>query len=211
MLKLEGKWIILLEGKNDSVFISEVLTRLSINENKIKIYDQDEREKMEVIRHQETVLIDRLSEKRSPYKILVKSEGGKDKVFQLYERLPEQVESEIEILILLDLDGKNLENTLKKRNEKLKDSRGLKIVITDTLDKGIFKIVEGRVVKEKGDKELRKFYMVCFSQNLEHESGIKKSGIKNDDAEDIEEKIKEFASGQEVEPFKEWYKSKLLS
>ena len=72
---------------------------------------------MHNIRNKETDLIKSFSQKSSPYHILVKSEGGKNKALKLYTSIVNYVDVGIKILILLDLDGRKSDSIISKLNK----------------------------------------------------------------------------------------------
>ena len=197
---MRGKLIALTEGKNDTFFLSELYKQIGMEESKISKKNLHEEAKIEENKNEETKLIKKFIEKSSPYHILLKSEGGIDKVFQMYSAIFESVPDDVKIMLLFDLDSLKLDERLNALKNKLNCRKGrrLKLKRRVTHQEEVFTTAKGKITIDK--EEISVFYMVCFNKNLEAEFEIgKKANEKTK-----EKRIREMMSEKEfIESMKE--------
>ena len=113
------KKIIICEGKYDGIFMQNLMARLGVSENKIKVFPQKDVD-MEKRKHAESTVLRQFTEKNpyNPYEFLVKLEGGRDSATKIFCReLVKCLNGVVDLILLLDCDDFSVDqkiNTLEK-------------------------------------------------------------------------------------------------
>jgi len=108
------KKIIICEGKYDGIFMQNLMARLGVPENKIKIFSQED-EDMKQKKHAESTVLRQFTEKNlyNPYEFLVKLEGGKDSATKIFCReLVKCLNGVADLILLLDCDNLNVDKKI---------------------------------------------------------------------------------------------------
>ena len=108
------KKIIICEGKYDGIFMQNLMARLGVSENKIKVFSQEDVD-MKQKKHAESTVLRQFTEKNpyNPYEFLVKLEGGKDSATKIFCReLVKCLNGVADLILLLDCDNLNVDQKI---------------------------------------------------------------------------------------------------
>ncbi len=196
------KKIIFCEGKNDSMFLTKLLDKITKNKE-ISVFDQNTRDKLKNLKNAETTKINKFIEKTSPYDILVKSEAGKDKAVLLFSRTMNFCfRNSIKPLLMLDLDESDPNSKIKKIITKISANKTPPIDITEQqkFEKNSVLLYNITVkIKENKRKEnktnIGDFYLVFFKPSLEKVSNI----LPPDKNFVIEDKISKLVDQKDIQ------------
>ena len=199
------KNVIICEGFNDGLFITQLFKKLGFKEDEVKIFDQKDvtlRKKKD----DESLVLRNFESKSiyNPKKFLIKLEGGKDSATKILCReLIYCLEKMDDLILLLDADHTDV---VKKANiilDKIKTSYYISTPLR--LNEEVKKrnehlyhsVVQVNLIKNEVD--IGKFKIVLFSKSLEHSCNIKKGHTEEEKKELIssfieKEKIAEFFS-----------------
>ena len=204
--------LILCEGKHDSIFFKKLFPKIKIPVSEVRFYDQETRAKLKDLRDAETKELRKFSGDYSPYKILVKSEAGKNKAIDIFSRylsycIGKQRKDIEKTILMLDLDNREFkrnrlgedrlkkntfEKTLDELDDRIKNSRiGDPVYIEREIIKKTDSIylIKNNLKNEKNKKQIgNSFYFILFVYSLEGEANIHSS----DDVNSIENKISLF-------------------
>jgi len=182
------KRVILSEGKNDTIFLKELLTKkMAIEESKILFFDQNSQDIEKNLKFLEDIYFDKLQSEWMEYKLLVKSEGGKTKIIDVtISKLPYLCRQGYNPIMLIDLDSSPMDNSSMKSfidrfAEKLINRfrcYNLKIK-----SKELHKINDALMYSMtlfKNTKSIGTIYIIGFYQTLERVTGIDNS-IRTDE------------------------------
>ena len=174
-----SKQIILCEGPNDSLFLEQVLTeKLRIPKEKIHAFKQQP-ESLEKTKIKQTKKIEDFknlysNRKIAKCRILIKSEGGKDKAIACMLALPISDMHTLKPLVILDLDRKKPEKFIEEKVKKGLEERyrgsgiSLKYSLLDEKD-------ETRIYSLKlnrNESSTCELYLILFEVSLEHSAGM---------------------------------------
>jgi len=128
------KKLMLCEGKHDTEFLKQFFEKLQVPQNKIKFFDQKERDILVDLKRAESRYIARFIQKTSPHDILVKSEAGKPKVINAFSDFIVFIFQNINnTTLMVDLDNNGLDLFLEKLRNKLIERR--LNIISNIIDK----------------------------------------------------------------------------
>ena len=115
------KRIILSEGKNDTIFLKELLTiKTLIEESKILFFDQNSQDKESNSKFLQDRYFEKLQSEWLLYELLVKSEGGKTKIINVTAaKLCYLCEQGRDPIILIDLDSGQIKCFIDELEAKL--------------------------------------------------------------------------------------------
>jgi len=172
------KRVILAEGKNDTIFLRELLTtKLSIQENRILFFDQDSHEKEKHLKFIQDKYFERLISDWTNYDLLVKSEGGKGKIVGvIISRLPSLCSNKHNPIFLIDLDGL----TMKAFTDDLEKKLTAKFVSMNLSTRSselcqVDDVIMHSVELFKHSKPIGKIFVIGFHKSLECTTGISKT------------------------------------
>lgn len=189
------KKVFLSEGRNDtdflSIFLDENCRSLSYDR-----FDIDNAEGNSII-PKESEKTRRFREPRNQDDVLIKSEGGDENlVTVLGSELPNLVGNDLDLCVLIDLDGKDVSERITQFEEKLQPhTPGNKISVChkDTLVSTTF--IQAHVAKVLIDgKYIGQFDLLTFTEDLEEVADI--TGTENRDT--IKEKIGDILERNQV-------------
>ena len=180
------KKVFLSEGRNDTDFLS-----IFLDENFRSLsYDRLDIESAEgnSIIPKETEKIRRFREPRNGDDVLIKSEGGdKNLVTVLGSELPDLVGNDLDLCVLIDLDGNDVSDRITQFEESLQPhSPGNKISVChkETLLSTTF--IQAHVAKVLIDgKYIGEFDLLTFTEDLEEVADI----TGNENRSTVKEKI----------------------
>ncbi len=169
------KFIILVEGSNDRVFLSEILKRTAAP-NIFPLFYPNKGTKS-VKKDKETVLLRSFCGNAKSHNLIVKEEGGHDFVIDLFVNLVVNFlmnHDDIYLTVLFDHDGRTPEAEIDKINNDLKAKTSKKIEFKLISPKS--RIIEGlyrrdfSLCQHNGDniREVTKFSFVSFDMSLEY-------------------------------------------
>jgi len=195
------KKVILCEGKRDNLFVEGLFNRLKIPEYNRKIFDHKENHAFSDIKHRETNFLRSFYENSSPYKIVSKSEAGKEKVLRIYPEFFESLANNVgATFLMVDLGGGELNSFISQLEEKIIGFLGRKIdVKTEVIESNQYIIASKSFVSMRKDsKHIGEFYTLAFKSSLEDVAGID----DNEDSAIKEKKIKRLLENRSiVDPF----------
>lgn len=184
------KGVVLSEGYNDTIFIRELLTsKVCIPGTKILSFDQVTKERYKNRKAIQQKYFERLLDGHENFDVLVKSEGGKDKIIPVTaSQLPYLCKQRCTPVILIDLDNDSITPPLKKTIEpfikELKQEievrfKGQQFILNhEFLDKT--KEAEFWLAKIiHAGKICGKIYVIAFYRELEEETGINNTKDKD--------------------------------
>jgi hypothetical protein len=177
------KRLILSEGKNDTIFLKELLTtKMRIEENKILFFDQDSHMKAENLKFLQDRYFDKLQSEWMPYELLAKSEGGKTKIIDItVSKLCYLCEQGQNPIMLVDLDGGSINRFTDKLEEKLINRfRGANLTIKQDELLKIDEALMWSMKLFKNTKLIGTIYVIGFYKTLEQVTGIK-NGVHTDE------------------------------
>jgi len=176
------KRIILSEGKNDTIFLEELMTeRTHLDKQKILFFDQDSGARAKDLKFFQDRYFDKLQSEWLHYELLAKSEGGKTKIIGVtISKLCYLCEQGCDPIMLIDLDGSPITCFADELWEKL-NNRFKCYNLSKQLGK-LLETVEAQMLPIKLFKNSRligTIYMIGFRQTLEKATGIK-NGVHSD-------------------------------
>lgn len=128
----------------------------------------------------------------NPYRILIKSEGGKGKATTIFSMIMDYCITRKEIektILMLDLDGITLKKQLYNLEQTINTRRAgesISIESNTIKEKNSIFLLENKLKTKENKIQIgRPFYLVLFVYSLEHEAEIHAS----DDVNSIEDKI----------------------
>ncbi|CEG13154.1 hypothetical protein MSIBF_A3330007 [groundwater metagenome] len=199
-MKNNDKTIIFCEGEHDSLFLKKMFDVLNIKN--YRIFDQNTSDKLKQLKDAETIEIKRFTDFNFyntyySYKILVKSEAGKDKAIPLFSRnLPMCFQSNLQLILMLDLDDAPVNLGIEKIIKKITTTRTAVRIEPNLIRKNdMIYLYENAVKTKESQKTDGKFYSVLFASSLEKESGK----IKSFDDSDIEGKISKLVELHDIQ------------
>lgn len=169
------KRIILSEGKNDTIFLKELLTKkMVIEESKILFFDQNSQDIEKNLKFLEDRYFDKLQSEWMTYKLLVKSEGGKTKIIDItISKLPHLCQRGYDPIMLVDLDGSLMESFIDRFKEKLINRfRSINLTLESRELHKINDALMYSIKLFKNTKHIGKIYVIGFHQTLERVTGI---------------------------------------
>lgn len=178
------KRIILSEGENDTIFLKELLTKKMTNfgENEILFFDQNPENIKKDLKFLEERYFERLDTPWMPYKLLVKSEGGKSKVIGVtISKLVHLCQKGYDPIMLIDLDSSlmnsnSIKSFIDRFEEKLINRfRGISLTIESNELHKISDALMYSMTLFKNTKPIGTIYIIGFYQTLEIVTGIKKN------------------------------------
>ena len=177
------KRIILSEGENDTIFLKELLTeKMNIEESRILFFDQNPENIKKNLKFLEDKYFDKLDSEWMPYKLLVKSEGGKSKVIGVtISKLVHLCQKGYDPIMLIDLDSSLMDsNSIKsfigRFEEKLINRfRGISLTVESSELHKISDALMYSMTLFKNIKPIGTIYIIGFYQTLETVTGIKKN------------------------------------
>ena len=188
------KTLILCEGKHDTIFIKLFLRKLGSDEDTISFFDLEENLKKGAIRRNESEKLRSFLYRSSPYKILVKSEGGVKKVIDIFTHLVNHLLDNVDKTILMvDLDNKGLDSLLSKINKGITSRYNQKIELKIDTSENTHLLASKVLVQRRIGKNLNKwgcFFIVAFKSSLEKE--CPSIAVRNLTKREIESKISQF-------------------
>lgn len=196
------KRLIICEGKNDCNFLSEIVNQSHISKlqhQDIKFFNQNNLERLPDLKKTETREIHKLSEKTSPYKVLIKSESGKSKAITLFSSIMIwcfNIRAINNVTLMLDLDGKKLEDQLKIIEAKILNKKAgtpLFFESTTIKENNIFYLLENNVKIKNTNTTIGKFQIIFFASSLEDEL----DKTDGDSTHSIKNKISKFIESEE--------------
>lgn len=131
----------------------------------------------------------------NPYKILVKSEGGKNKAATVFSKIMKYCITRTDIektILMLDLDGSALKKQLHAIEQTINTSMAGESIsiesstIKKTTSNSVY-LIENKVKIKESKKQIGMFYLILFASSLEKVADINDS----DDTTTIERKISE--------------------
>lgn len=212
------KKLILCEGKHDGIFLKKLFPKINIPVSDVRVYDQETRSKLKDLRNAETNELNKFSGDYSPYKIMVKSEAGKDKAIDIFSRyLSYCIERRKDVektILMLDIDnrkfkrnklgedrlkGERYKKTLDELDDRIKNSRiGDPIDIEREIIKktdSIYLIKNNLKNKENKKQVGNPFYFILFVYSLETE--LHRIDSSNDAP--IEDKISRLVERKDIQ------------
>ncbi len=194
------KRIIICEGHYDRIFIENLLSKLNIDKDKIKFFDQETKDNLKELKHAESIILKSFIQHTSPYEILSKSEAGKEKIIRVFSDFMVFIFENIEkTSLIVDLDGSNLDLFIEKIRSRIKSKKavGLDIKYEITKENQYIIASEASVIvksKKKILDELGRFSIFAFKKSLDREAGIN----KNDDKDTRKNKIIKLLGNEEI-------------
>lgn len=173
------KKLIICEGRRDNKFIKELLNRINITKE-VQFFIQEESYPTETKKREESVCLRRFFEDSSPYKVLVKSESGRDIVIGVFSFFMSFLFEKVvkfslqKIFIIVDLDGQSFDAFVSEIKEVISKNRvggKLDIKYNSLKQDNYLKTSEISVVTEE-DEKLGEFLLTTFNLSLEREAGI---------------------------------------
>ena len=172
------KRIILSEGKNDTIFLKELLTKkLAIDESKILFFDQNSQSIKKNLKFLEDRYFERLDSEWMPYNLLVKSEGGKTKIVDItLSKLVPLCQKGYNPIMLIDLDNGLMTSFINKFREKLTSRfKSIRLTIESRelhrIDDAVMHSIS--LFKNADTPDLiGTIYIIGFCRTLEHVTGI---------------------------------------
>jgi len=196
------KRIILSEGKNDTIFLKELLTKkLTIfKENEILFFDQNAEETYKNTKFLEDKYFDKLDSEWMPFKLLVKSEGGKTKIIgTTISKMVYLCKKGYDPIILIDLDGGKIECFIDKFKEKLIDRfKNNNLTITSNELHKIDDALMHSMRLSQDNKLIGTIYITGFYQTLERTTGIDNTLHTDDNKRIISQKYMETSRIHEI-------------
>lgn len=195
------KKVLICEGKFDDIFLKIILQKLDILDEEVKTFNVEEipKEKRRII---ETSEIERFIDKNNNKKVFIKIENGKDYALKIYSHIMPHCAKEINhCCLILDLDTENVENKLKKFQEKLEYLRRanpIEIVIEEKTKHNHLHHFHGIIKTKKSKRDIGNFKIVFFKKSLEISCKINK---QEDDEKIKRKKIGEFISNENIDEF----------
>lgn len=147
--------------------------------------------KMNELFHYESEVVKSFLEETSPYKILIKSEGGIDKVMDssqhFMERLFDNEHQLKETILVIDMDKhRSVDRPLSKLKRKFEGHWTRKICFdTSTVMENDFVTLIRCTISYKSSDPLGSFYVLIFKPNLEVVSDITKDNGDSDEEKHI--------------------------
>lgn len=176
------KRVIFSEGKNDTIFLQELLiTKLALlEENKILFFNQDSEEIKANLKFIETRYFDKLDSEWLPYELLAKSEGGNKKVIDItVSQLPYLCKKGYNPIMLIDLDQGKIDTFINRLKEKLISRHRDLTIDSCELDK-IEDVLIHSVKLVRNGKLIGVIYVIAFYNSLEDVTGIKDNTPNNE-------------------------------
>lgn len=197
------KQILLSEGKYDVFLLEEFFREYDC------CLDTFVREELEVSGHhrtQQTNKIRSFIESRSPYNVLIKSEGGKKDLLNFFSTEVRYLVEEIKkVVLVIDLDSDDEEGLGKlkeKLSEKIEDRHsgsGCEVILNDPIKRNEYLVaLEGCI--HLRDSLFGKFFVIGLKPNLEDIAGIDR---EENNKETKREKIKRLLDNDRISNFLE--------
>lgn len=194
------KTLILSEGKNDRKFIKGLYVRHKIHEDKIRFFDQKERDILKELERAESKYLRSFFEDSSPFEILVKSEGGKSKVITVFSKFMSYLfnySKGLKIIILIDLDERPLNQFIYKLKNKIQNKgKGRMLGVEHNIlrEDKYLKTSKISIVIREDSYTLGTFLLMAFNLSLEKEAGV----VKSDTPDERDTKILELLDNREI-------------
>ncbi|MFH1895674.1 MAG: hypothetical protein ABIJ74_03830 [archaeon] len=169
------KNIILSEGKNDIIFLKELLIKkMVIEESNILFFDQNSEDVKKNLKFIEDKYFNKLQSEWLTYKLLVKSEGGKLKIIDITSsKLIYLCKQRYNPIMLIDLDGGKIENFTNKLKEKLVNKfKGINLHFESNELHKVDEALMHSIKLFKDSKHIGTIYVIGFYSNLECTTGI---------------------------------------
>ncbi|WP_373189266.1 hypothetical protein [Halolamina sp.] len=188
------KRIVLSEGKRDVFLVEQFFERIGRNVE-IDTFHASEVAKEEV-KGQETRKIQNFMERRNPYDLLVKSEGGKPDLKRIFTKLIRSLSArEMGFVLLIDLDNRPLSALFDELNQKVRgnyDGNEYGIEMTEKIGEDTDIIAAEALFFAVDDSTTSSFDVLAFKKDLEHAAGI--PSPDDTDEERINELLTEYSS-----------------
>ena len=187
------KSIIFLEGYNDELFFKILFRENNLfSEEEIKVYDGNQKTTRDIFAT-ETECLRSFFEIHSPYSLLMKNEGGKDKVLDCFEHFRDYLfgqEKTLEsIVMVLDTDKGDENDIIQDLEKRFKERCGRKNILNTSQTKiNDIYILNCDISLENG-VNLGSFIIICFNPSLEKVLEIKHSYNETQKKEIIKEEI----------------------
>lgn len=181
------KRVIFCEGKNDCLFLKAFFDANRLYEDTdIKIYD-GQGMKMNELFHHESEVVKSFLENTSPYKVLIKSEGGIDKVMDSSQHFMEKLfdnEHQLkETILVIDMDDhRTIDQPLAKLKNKFEGhwTRKIRFDTLTKIENDLVSLIRCTISYKSGDL-LGSFFVLIFKPNLEVVSNITKNNGDSDE------------------------------
>ena len=178
------KRLFLSEGMNDTDFLSFFIEENypSLKYDRLDISNDDGGS----IVPEESEKIRRFRESRNDYEVLIKSEGGDENlVTVLGSKLPELLRGDLELFILIDLDGEDIRTRITQFQHELQPhspGRSYSLSCEEEILKTTF--LQTHVVKVScGGRYAGEFKLLAFREDLEDAAEITGDEEERDEVE----------------------------
>lgn len=187
------KRVVLSEGKRD-VSLVEQYCELVDSDVRVKTFVGEEVAHSR-LKNEESEAIRNFLEPRNPYQVLAKSENGKPDLVKAFVKLANfLVSRDVEVCLLIDLDGTDLGDLIDELDTKVRsnyDGRDFAIERDSVLDRSDA-LVAARSCLRSGDDVVGTFEVLAFRSDLECAANID----SEDPWETQEDKLCEFIEDQ---------------
>jgi hypothetical protein len=176
------KRIIISEGENDTIFLKEMLSGLSIEEKKILPFDQLTKNNFKEKKFLQDRYFEKLETEWMNFDILLKSEGGKPNVVNVtITKLCYLCNKKYDPILVVDLDGGVINDFIEKLKVKLYNRfRGYNL----TFEEGELTNCEDAIMCSlkliKNTKPMGTIHVVGFNYTMEQATGIKRDFSNNE-------------------------------
>ncbi len=172
------KRVIFSEGKNDTIFLKELLViKIGLNEKTIRFFDQCSTNTYGIRKPIEELEFEKLDNDWRRLEILAKSEGGKQKIIDVTtSMLPFLCQKNYDPIMLIDLDGHPIDNFTNGLKQKLfsKFKNQLKLSINHNELYTNNEITMCSIELLSDLNSIGKVYIIALKTSLEELIGIKK-------------------------------------
>lgn len=165
------KRIIISEGKHDNLFLVNLLTKnLKIPKEQILSFDQNTSDSLKMLKYRETYYFEKLRDKWRNYKILIKSENGKNNVIKvLQSRILDMFNFSYDPIFLIDLDYQKIDKFITKFTSILKEkfkgeihAKNIRFSINEETDNSYITM---KSIKLENSGRL---FIIAFKKSLEY-------------------------------------------
>lgn len=190
------KRIFLSEGKNDAEFLSLFIDEHypSLQKDRLDMSNEDGGS----IVGRESEKIRRFKEPRNSYDVLIKSENGDENLLSvLGSKLPELLRDDLELYVLIDLDGDSISSRITQFESQLQPhTPGRRFTISCEEELVRTHYLETYVINvQNGGRYIGKFKLLAFCEDLEDAANITEDET---DRDVIESKIENILRRNQV-------------
>ena len=187
------KKLVLSEGKRDvrlvEVFYEELATEVRVD----TFYGEEVA--YQRLKNQESDKIQNFAERRNPYDVLAKSEGGKPDLKRVFTKLVKPLARwDVTVTLLIDLDGNGLKALIDDLDTSIADNyRGNEFGFQEIERLGRSRqliATQTELYSKRDESRHGTFELVAFHEDLETVADIQKS----DDDDTENEKLREFVA-----------------